>query len=168
MAFEWWSKGMRALAVVLLACVGQTSLRARAETIVFPADMGVVNVRQFGAVGDGKTDDTAALRRAIAQVRYNQHLYLPDGTYLVSDTLAFSGEGAFGQEINRVSVIGEGRDSTVVRLVDRATGFGDARKPKAVLRSATALPTSRWRSAPAILAQSGSTTCPATAGTSET
>jgi sugar lactone lactonase YvrE len=43
-----------------------------------------VNVRTLGAVGDGKADDTAALRAAIAAHRV---LYFPGGFYRVTDTL---------------------------------------------------------------------------------
>ena len=41
-----------------------------------------VNVRDFGATGDGKTLDTDALKRAIAACGDGQTLYFPDGTYL--------------------------------------------------------------------------------------
>lgn len=37
------------------------------------------DVRSFGAVGDGKTDDTAALERALASLRTGQSLVLPAG-----------------------------------------------------------------------------------------
>lgn len=43
-----------------------------------------VNVRTLGAVGDGETDDTGALRAAIAQHRV---LYFPTGRYRVTDTI---------------------------------------------------------------------------------
>lgn len=45
-----------------------------------------VNVRDFGAVGDGKTDDTAAIRHA---VEYSQRdggdgvVYFPPGDYVI-------------------------------------------------------------------------------------
>jgi len=42
------------------------------------------SVTEFGAVGDGKTDDTAAIRKAINDSR---DIFFPGGTYLVSDTL---------------------------------------------------------------------------------
>lgn len=48
----------------------------------------VVNVRQMGAHGDGVTDDTEVLQRAAAIYKT---LYLPTGTYMVSDTLSFTG-----------------------------------------------------------------------------
>lgn len=44
-----------------------------------------VNVRTLGAKGDGVTDDTAAIEKAIAEHRT---LYFPMGQYLVSDTIA--------------------------------------------------------------------------------
>ncbi len=43
-----------------------------------------VNVRDLGAKGDGHTDDTEALQKAIAAHR---SLYLPSGFYIVQDTL---------------------------------------------------------------------------------
>jgi polygalacturonase len=59
---------------------------ASAENIVFPADAGVVNVKtQYGAKGDGVTDDTAALQRSVDENKgKNRTLYFPNGTYLLS------------------------------------------------------------------------------------
>ena len=42
------------------------------------------NVRTLGVTGDGKTDDTAAIRKAIDEHRV---LYFPSGQYLVKDTI---------------------------------------------------------------------------------
>jgi hypothetical protein len=44
-----------------------------------------VNVKTLGVKGDGATDDTAALKEAIAK---NKVLYLPMGRYKVTDTIA--------------------------------------------------------------------------------
>jgi hypothetical protein len=41
-------------------------------------------VRAFDALGDGKTDDTAAIQKAITGCR---EVFFPQGTCLVSDTL---------------------------------------------------------------------------------
>jgi hypothetical protein len=50
-----------------------------------------VSVKDFGAVGDGTTDDTAAIQAAITAAQINgQSVYLPAGNYLVSNTLTLS------------------------------------------------------------------------------
>lgn len=49
----------------------------------------VVNVKQYGAVGDGVTDDTAELQQAIDASGDVAPLFLPRGNYLVSDRLYF-------------------------------------------------------------------------------
>lgn len=45
------------------------------------ADLGIVNVMRYGAVGDGKTDDTAAIQAAIAAFSSGDTLIFPPGTY---------------------------------------------------------------------------------------
>lgn len=50
--------------------------------------------RDFGAAGDGRTDDTDAIRRAIDAAREhgaNAMAYLPKGNYVVSETLRMEG-----------------------------------------------------------------------------
>ena len=49
-----------------------------------------VNVKDFGAVGDGVADDTAAFSRAIAACPANSAVYAPDGTYVIRDWLKIS------------------------------------------------------------------------------
>lgn len=51
-----------------------------------------VSVKDFGAVGDGVTDDTAAIQAAIdAVVTTGQKLYVPAGTYIITDELVANG-----------------------------------------------------------------------------
>ncbi|MBS1874532.1 MAG: SMP-30/gluconolactonase/LRE family protein [Acidobacteria bacterium] len=57
----------------------------RADLPEAPARETWVNVRSFGAKGDGVSDDTAALRAAIAAER---SLYFPMGKYRVTGTIA--------------------------------------------------------------------------------
>jgi sugar lactone lactonase YvrE len=49
-----------------------------------PAHQGWANLRSLGAKGDGATDDTAAIQKAIDTHRM---LYVPSGRYIVSDTI---------------------------------------------------------------------------------
>jgi len=94
-----------------------------------PPDAGLNNVREkFGAKGDGVTDDTAAIQRAIDSTPRHQTLWLPAGTYLVSTTLtAKNGVGPY------VTLRGEGAGKTVIRLKDGAKGFANPAAPAAVL-----------------------------------
>lgn len=52
-----------------------------------------VNVKDFGAVADGITDNTVAFRKAIAKCRKNQSVFIPAGVYLLKDTLQISKSG---------------------------------------------------------------------------
>lgn len=52
-----------------------------------------VSVKDFGATGDGSTDDTAALQKAFDS---GKDLFIPDGTYLVSSYLQVK---TYGQQI---------------------------------------------------------------------
>ena len=59
------------------------------------------NVKSFGAMGDGTTDDTAAIQAAInSSITLRRGLFLPGGTYLfrpplvITNTLEIVGEGA--------------------------------------------------------------------------
>ena len=75
----------RRLATALLLIAATTS---RAEDIVFPKDAGILNVKDFGAKGDGLKDDTAAIQKALDKdTGGGRIVYLPAGTYRVSDGL---------------------------------------------------------------------------------
>ena len=98
-----------------------------AGEIRFPGDAGVRNiVTEFGARGDGMTDDTAAIQAAFQKCQQNhmEIVYFPKGIYLVSRPVHFRG-WLFMQ--------GESRDSTIIRLKDACSGFGDPSKPNYVL-----------------------------------
>ena len=51
---------------------------------IVASGLSLVNVKQYGATGDGMTDDTVAINNAIAAAA-NGNLYIPAGTYIVSD-----------------------------------------------------------------------------------
>ena len=52
-------------------------------------DNPFVSVKSYGAKGDGVTDDTQAIKDALAD---NNNLYFPEGTYLVSETIEMTSQ----------------------------------------------------------------------------
>ncbi|KAJ3169315.1 hypothetical protein HK101_011499 [Irineochytrium annulatum] len=60
--------------------------RARPEYEGYPAS-AFVSVKDFGAKGDGRADDTAALQSVINNNAGCKIIYIPAGTYLVTSTL---------------------------------------------------------------------------------
>jgi hypothetical protein len=78
-------------------------------------DEGQISVRNFGAVGNGSADDTAAIAWALAEVypvsestnvRVRRTLYFPAGTYLISSELAIP---------PYAHLVGDGIDSTIIQ-----------------------------------------------------
>ena len=79
----------------------------------------VASVRDFGAKGDGATDDTAAINRALYELfsretehRIRRSLFFPAGNYIVSDTIKIP---------TYAKLVGEGPNSTTITSSD-ATG----------------------------------------------
>ena len=65
---------------------------------------GVISVRDYGAVGDGETDDTEAMERAFAYAGANKvALYVPAGTYMIRRPLTImSGMEIYGDGYNSI------------------------------------------------------------------
>ncbi len=106
------------------------------ENIVFPADAGVVNVKtQFGAKGDGITDDTAAIQAALKSYpNGGRIIYLPNGVYLVSDRLSWAaGTPGKGDDYKNIILQGQSEQGTIVKLKNKAAGFTRSNSPKAVI-----------------------------------
>jgi len=61
----------------------------------------VVNVKDFGAVGDGVADDTAAIQAAVA-ASDGRSIYIPYGTYKITNTINFSGKHIFSDSAARL------------------------------------------------------------------
>lgn len=107
---------------------------AGAERIVYPEAAGAVNVREkYGAKGDGVTDDTTAIQKAIDENKgKNRVLYFPDGVYVLS-----GGVGIFGGKAHSsdrfLHYQGQSEAGTVLKLRDNCNGFADAATPKIVL-----------------------------------
>jgi hypothetical protein len=135
------SSGLLAAGIALLLAIGGEP--ARAES--FPPDSGILNVRDFGAKGNGRDDDTAALLAAIAAAGSNtgaffwrtRIVYLPAGTYRVSAPLVKRyADGKFGSGL---ILIGESAGSTTIRLTDHASGFDDPAAPRGIIMTTAKL-----------------------------
>ncbi|MBR1930002.1 MAG: hypothetical protein IJ833_00805 [Lachnospiraceae bacterium] len=93
-----------------------------------------VSVKAYGAVGDGETDDTMALKQAFLDVSEKMRitgeqkaLYFPQGIYRVSDTIVLP-EG--------VSLYGFSPITTQIALTDDTPAFFGFGTPKAVVETA--------------------------------
>jgi hypothetical protein len=82
-----------------------------------------VNIRSLGARGDGTTDDTDALRKAIAEHRT---IYLPSGQYRVTDTLTLKPDTV---------LIGLHPSVTRILLADSTPAFQGVGSPKPLLET---------------------------------
>lgn len=105
--------------------------------IVLPSDPDIViNIQDFGAVGDGKTDDTQTIQNAIYEAEQsNRALYFPNGTYRVTRELRFEAEKERGLRAGP-HIYGQSRDGVILKLDDNAIGFDNPDKPiQAVIRT---------------------------------
>lgn len=79
-----------------------------------PVLSAFVSVKDFGATGDGSTDDTSSIQTAINTVGPNGALYFPPGTYKVTSVITISE--------NRVNLLGAGPWSTQILFAPTADG----------------------------------------------
>lgn len=125
--------GTRPVAASALAAIDRPS-----SDQYVPKD-AAVNVRSFGARGDGRTDDTRAIQRAISSsvglLGNRKVLYFPKGTYKVSRPLLW--KDTTGRWATTLTLIGQNRDRTIIRLADGAKGFGNRSAPRAVIVTAS-------------------------------
>lgn len=69
---------------------------------VLPGSDGSSSVAAFGAVGDGVTDDTVAFQKALAT---SQDVFVPEGDYLITDTLNVDQKTLRGQNGNTTKLL---------------------------------------------------------------
>lgn len=114
--------------------------------VQFPADAPVWNVRDYGAKGDGTTDDTQAIQSAISTAlnapgRYgrggeSQIVYIPNGTYKITGTLqnimTDTGKPVWHAGLY---IQGQSQAGTILQLSNSCPGFTDIAKPKAVIQT---------------------------------
>lgn len=115
------------LLVLMLLPVGAIPVLVRAEDDVNEA---VVNVKDFGAVGDGKTDDRQAIMDAFyhAMVEYMNHdipvtVYFPEGQYgLLDGGMYIYMPRGFGN----LTIKGDGADKSTIVYLDEWDNNGSS------------------------------------------
>lgn len=88
-----------------------------------PAQDTWVNLKDLGAKGDGVTDDTAAIQKAVAEHRT---IYIPSGHYIVTDTIRLKPDTV---------LIGLSPTTTQFDLPDSTPGFQGPGAPKPLLEA---------------------------------
>jgi Pectate lyase superfamily protein/Secretion system C-terminal sorting domain len=107
-----------------------------AQQTIYPSDINWNNAKtRFGCKGDGITDDTDSLRKA-ARTYTNQYhtnivVFLPKGTYIISDSIKFLST-YYDKD---VVFLGEHPDSTIIKLKDNAAGFQDVANPRPMIQT---------------------------------
>lgn len=90
------------------------------------ASNGMINVKSYGAIGDGVADDTAAIQAAVNQaLNTNAVCYIPAGDYLISSKIDFVTQSGWavqgsGSKITRIV-----QDTDNIPIFDIGTTSGD-------------------------------------------
>ncbi|MGA8599412.1 MAG: glycosyl hydrolase family 28-related protein [Bryobacteraceae bacterium] len=101
---------------------------------LYPADIGYYNVRKYGAKGDGVTDDTAAIKSAMAASLSGANqpnrgaggrggtVYFPSGIYVVSSTLLWA---QLGNSPARISASVDPKRGCITgfKILDGGSGY---------------------------------------------
>ncbi len=79
------------------------------------ANQKIVNARDYGAKGDGVTDDTEAIQKALHYAEDNGlPLYIPAGNYLVSKTITtYTREEDVDKRSDRLNIFGAGHNTKI-------------------------------------------------------
>jgi hypothetical protein len=121
-----------------------SNIRGQAVDKSLPADSGIINVKNYGAKGDGIIDDTLAIQTAMTSNSrgYGQKrtIYFPNGTYLVSRPLEW--RNSQGNWWPFLIFQGQSRTNTIIKLKDYSLGYSDINAPKAVIITASENPSS--------------------------
>lgn len=75
----------------------------------------ITSVKDFGAKGDGSTDDTLAFENCLSYcMRNSKTMYIPHGTYIINKQIVSSSSIDSEEALLPVSIVGEGSDVTII------------------------------------------------------
>jgi hypothetical protein len=107
----------------LFQCWGTTENDVSVQYIS-PSTFPKLNVRSFGAKGDGSTDDTAAIGNALdAAIAMHGNVYFPSGVYILTNTITktFGSVGSF----YGLSIYGDGIGCSIIKQTGSNKGVFD-------------------------------------------
>jgi len=103
--------------------IGATNVQAAIAEVALEANRGMdlTSVKDYGAVGDGVADDTAAIQAAINALQNTTggQVWLPPGDYKITSNLLISWP-TVGGKVRKTTLVGSGVD--VSRILDYRTG----------------------------------------------
>jgi hypothetical protein len=99
--------------------IGTGSSTQAAGDARWQRDLGIYNVKAYGATGNGVADDTSAILSAQAAAGDGGTLYFPTGTYLCSDT------------ITAKNIRGEHKQKTILKYTGTGAAVGVPSSPVA-------------------------------------
>lgn len=88
-------------------------IKTTRETLLNPS---YINVRQYGATGDGTTDDTTAISNALTDAASNsmRRVYFPQGTYRTTSALTIAGDWF---------IFGDGPSTSIIKVDHAGNGI---------------------------------------------
>jgi hypothetical protein len=105
------------------------------SNIVFPPSQTIIDVTKppYSAKGDGQTDDTDAIQKALHDVMGRSNVvYFPTGTYLVSKTINWSNKNSTGNNAWGFNFLqGQNVGKTIIRL--KESTFTDPQRPQSIM-----------------------------------
>ena len=133
-------RALQYMAIRLLGAVlvcGPLMFAAAAQTDYTNSEDGVLNIRTFGAVGDGATDNTAAIQRAIDEAaRRGGIVFVPPGRWLCRGHL----ELKMGVHLKGVNETPQSWEPQSGSILEPTEGRGDENSPSFIeMRSSTSV-----------------------------
>ncbi|MBV6644503.1 MAG: T9SS type A sorting domain-containing protein [Cyclobacteriaceae bacterium] len=107
---------------------------AQDVSISFPTDAGVIDVTQspYNADKTGNVDATTAIQQAIDDYpNRNKIIYLPNGTYKVSNTIYWAPSSNLNANNHKRTILqGQSKTGTTIQLKNNCSGFTNPSSPK--------------------------------------
>lgn len=89
----------------------------------------IFNVKDYGAVGDGTTDDTTAVQNCINASAFGSRVFFPAGTYLVSSTISLKKSRYYYGTTREFSIIKQANSTNLDAVMASETWLSTGASP---------------------------------------